>query len=230
MVFGYTMAITKKKRAQLAQEVLAGKYPELELQNHLLAETPWQLLVAVVLSAQSKDARVNMVTPHLFSLWPDAASLAKAPVEHVEEIIRPTGFFRNKAKNIVMAAQRVMTHYGGEVPKNLADLITLPGVARKTASVVLWGAFGINEGVAIDTHVGRIAFRLGLTKSKAPITVEKDLMVLFPQAEWGRVNHRMVSFGRDVCDARKPLCDTCEMQGFCPKVPWTSSKKSSKKN
>ncbi len=218
------MVKNTKKRAQLVQNALATKYPE--PQTHLLADTPWQLLVAVVLSAQCTDARVNMVTPQLFALWPDAASLAKAPVEHVEEVIRSTGFFRNKAKNIVAAAQRVMTQYAGEVPRTLAELITLPGVARKTANVVLWGAFGINEGVAIDTHVGRIAFRLGLTKSTAPVIVEKDLMALFPREEWGRVNHRMVWFGRHVCDARKPQCTLCEMQEFCPKIPWISTHKS----
>ncbi len=217
------MTTSLKKRAALVQKALAAKYPEPE--THLHAETPWQLLVAVVLSAQCTDARVNMVTPHLFARWPDAASLAGAPLVEVEEVIRSTGFYRNKAKNIVAAAQRVMQVYGGQVPNRLADLITLGGVARKTANVVLWSAFGINEGIAIDTHVGRIAFRLGLTKSTAPVTVEKDLMALFPQEEWGRVNHRMVWFGRHVCDARKPLCDVCEMHDFCPKVAWVSAHK-----
>ncbi len=217
------MTKSLKKRAALVQEALATKYPEPE--THLHAETAWQLLVAVVLSAQCTDARVNMVTPHLFARWPDAATLADAPIAEVEEVIRSTGFYRNKAKNIVAAAQRVMQVYGGEVPPRLADLITLGGVARKTANVVLWSAFGINEGIAIDTHVGRIAFRLGLTKSTAPVTVEKDLMAIFPQEEWGRVNHRMVWFGRHVCDARKPLCEQCEMQDFCPKVPWISPHK-----
>ncbi len=212
-----------QKRAALVQEVLAAKYPE--PQTHLFAATPWQLVVAVVLSAQCTDARVNMVTPKLFELWPDAPALAVAPIEKVEEVIRSTGFFRNKAKNIVAAAQRIVGHYGGMVPQTLDELITLPGVARKTANVVLWTAFGINEGIAIDTHVGRIAFRLGLTKSNNPLIIEKDLMRIFPRDEWGNVNHRMVWFGRHVCDARKPLCADCEMKSFCPKVPWVSAHK-----
>ncbi len=217
------MTKSLKKRAALVQEALATKYPEPE--THLVADTPWQLLVAVVLSAQCTDARVNMVTPHLFARWPDAATLATAPLLEVEEVIRSTGFYRNKAKNIVAAAQRVMHVYGGEVPRRLEDLITLGGVARKTANVVLWTAFGINEGIAIDTHVGRIVYRLGLTKNTEPKAVEKDLMALFPREEWGRVNHRMVWFGRHVCDARKPLCELCEMQSFCPQVPWVSPHK-----
>ncbi len=212
-----------KKRAAMVQDVLAAKYPEPE--THLHADTPWQLLVAVVLSAQCTDARVNLVTPHLFARWPDAPSLAQAEQAEVEEVIRSTGFYRNKAKNIIAAAQRVMQHYGGELPRSLDALITLGGVARKTANVVLWSAFGINEGIAIDTHVGRIVYRLGLTKNTAPVAVERDLMALFPREEWGRVNHRMVWFGRHVCDARKPLCDICEMQEFCPKVPWVSPHK-----
>ncbi len=220
------MAISLKKRALLVQEALAQKYPEPK--THLHADTAWQLVVAVVLSAQCTDARVNLVTPRLFSFWPDAASLAKAPLAEVEEVIRSTGFFRNKAKNIISAAQRVMECYGGEVPQTLAQLITLPGVARKTANVVLWTAFGINEGIAIDTHVGRIAFRLGFTKSTLPIVVEQDLMKLFPRNEWGLLNHRMVWFGRDVCDARKPLCGECEIFPFCPQITWGSPKKSSK--
>ncbi len=212
-----------KKRAKLIQDALAQKYPEPE--PHLHASTAWQLVVAVVLSAQCTDARVNLVTPELFARWPDPKSLAKAPIADVEKVIHSTGFYRNKAKNIVHAAQRVMDHYGGKVPQNLADLITLPGVARKTANVVLWTAFGMNEGIAIDTHVGRIAFRLGLTKSTAPLVVEKDLMALFPREHWGSLNHRLVWFGRHICDARKPLCEQCEMEHFCPKIAWISPKK-----
>ncbi len=210
-------------RAKSVQEVLEKKYPTPD--THLIANSPWQLLVAVILSAQCTDARVNIVTPKLFSLWPDAHCLMKADIAEVEEVIRSTGFFRNKAKNIVGAAARIVNHYAGQVPQSLKELLTLPGVARKTANVVLWGAFGINEGIAVDTHVGRIAFRLGLTKSTAQAKVEQDLMMLFPQAEWGRVNHRMVWFGRHVCDARKPQCEICEMKGLCPKIPWISPNK-----
>ncbi len=214
---------TIQKRASLVQAALAGKYPEPE--THLIAANPWQLLVAVILSAQCTDARVNMVTPNLFARWPDASSLAKAPLNEVEQVIRSTGFFHNKAKNIIASAKRITEDFGGEVPRTLAELITLPGVARKTANVVLWSSFGINEGIAIDTHVGRIVFRLGLTKSTNVIQVEKDLMALFPCEEWGLLNHRLVWFGRHVCDAKKPLCEQCEMQSFCPKKPWKSVKK-----
>lgn len=206
-----------QERATLVQERLRQRYPEPE--THLHADTPWQLLVAVVLSAQCTDARVNMVTPELFRRWPDAAALAGADVAEVEEVIRSTGFFRNKARNIVAAARRVMEHYGGQVPRTLQELITLPGVARKTANVVLWGAFGVNEGVAVDTHVGRIARRLGLTERTDPEGVERDLMALFPREEWGRVNHRMVWFGRHVCDARTPRCEHCELADICPRLP-----------
>ena len=213
----------KSMRASLVQKVLANKYPEPT--THLNANSAWQLLIAVILSAQCTDARVNLVTPQLFSLWPDVYSLAKAQSLDVEKVIRSTGFFRNKAKNIISASKRIIQVYDGNVPNKLVDLITLAGVARKTANVVLWESFGINEGIAVDTHVGRISFRLGLTESTSPIQVEKDLMLLFPRKEWGNVNHRMVWFGRQVCDAKKPLCTTCEMEEFCPRVPWNSTHK-----
>lgn len=203
----------REQTAQAVLRLLQERYPQ--PQTHLAADTAWQLLVATVLSAQCTDARVNMVTPQLFALWPDAAALAQAPLEEVERVIRSTGFYHNKAKNIIGAAERVTHVYGGQVPCSLKELITLPGVARKTANVVLWGAFGINEGLAVDTHVKRICHRLGLTEKTEPQAVEQDLMRLFPQQEWGRVNHRLVWFGRHVCDARKPLCADCEMRDFC---------------
>ncbi len=212
-----------QKRAALVQEALAKKYPTPE--THLIASSPWQLLVAVILSAQCTDARVNMVTPKLFARWPDAQSLATAELAQVEEVIRSTGFFRHKAKNIIASAKRVSEDFNGQVPRTLDELITLAGVARKTANVVLWSSFGINEGIAIDTHVGRIAYRLGLTKSTNVLQVEKDLMAIFPRDQWGLLNHRLVWFGRHVCDAKKPLCTQCEMQEFCPKKPWKSVKK-----
>ncbi len=212
-----------QKRAALVQAALAKKYPVPE--THLIAANPWQLLVAVILSAQCTDARVNIVTPTLFQCWPDAKSLAMAEIVQVEKVIHSTGFYRNKAKNIVASAQIITKNFNGKVPRTLAELITLPGVARKTANVVLWSSFGINEGIAIDTHVGRIVYRLGLTKSTDVIQVEKDLMGLFPNDQWGLLNHRLVWFGRHVCDAKKPLCEQCEMQEFCPKKPWKSAKK-----
>lgn len=205
--------MNKQQRAQAVLALLQARYPT--PQTHLIAASPWQLLVATVLSAQCTDARVNMVTPQLFALWPDAATLAEAPLAEVEKVIHSTGFYHNKAKNIIGAAKLLQQSFGGEVPRSLKELITLPGVARKTANVVLWGAFGINEGLAVDTHVKRICHRLGLTTHTEPEAVEQDLMRLFPQEEWGQVNHRLVWFGRHVCDARKPRCPECEMREFC---------------
>ena len=196
-------------------EALQQRYPH--PRTHLDAQNAWELLVATVLAAQCTDARVNTVTPELFRLWPTPAALAEAPIEELEAVIRPTGFYHSKAKNLLGAARRVLDIFDGQIPKSIEDLITIPGVARKTANVVLFGAFGINEGLAVDTHVKRIAYRLGLTDETDPVPIERDLMKLFPREEWGDVNHRMVWFGREVCDARKPLCDTCEMRPFCPR-------------
>ena len=201
-----------------ARQVLAAlqqRYPH--PRTHLDAQNAWELLVATVLAAQCTDARVNTVTPELFRLWPTPAALAEAPIEKLEAVIRSTGFYHSKAKNLLGAARRVRDIFDGQIPKSIEDLITIPGVARKTANVVLFGAFGINEGLAVDTHVKRIAYRLGLTDETDPVPIERDLMKLFPREEWGDVNHRMVWFGREVCDARKPLCDVCEMRPFCPR-------------
>lgn len=212
-----------KKTAALVQEGLARRYPSPA--THLVAANAWELTVATVLSAQCTDKRVNMVTPELFARWPDPASLARAEAKELETVIRSTGFYQNKAKNLIGAARRVVEAYGGEVPASMDDLVTLPGVGRKTANVVLWGAFGINEGIAVDTHVGRIALRLGLTKSRDPVQAERDLVKLFPRAEWGKVNHRMVWFGRDVCDAKKPACERCEFEEMCPKIGLGATRK-----
>ena len=201
-----------------ARNVLAAlqkRYPH--PRTHLDAQNAWELLVATVLAAQCTDARVNTVTPELFRRWPTPAALAEAPLEELESVIRPTGFFHSKAKNLLGAARRVRDVFDGQIPKSIEDLVTIPGVARKTANVVLFGAYGINEGLAVDTHVKRIAYRLGLTDETDPIPIDRDLKKLFPREEWGDVNHRMVWFGREVCDARKPLCDTCEMLSFCPR-------------
>lgn len=195
--------------------LLALRYPHPE--THLTHQNPWELLVATVLAAQCTDERVNTVTPRLFARWPGPAELADADIGEVEACVRPTGFYRNKAKNLVAAARRVVDVYGGTVPGAMEDLVTLAGVARKTANVVLFGGFGINDGLAVDTHVGRIAWRVGLTDTCDPVKAEQQLMELFPREEWGDVNHRLVWFGRHVCDARKPLCEACEMAGFCAK-------------
>ena len=188
-----------------ARQVLAAlqqRYPH--PRTHLDAQNAWELLVATVLAAQCTDARVNTVTPELFRRWPTPAALAGAPIEELEGVIRPTGFYHSKAKNLLGAARRVCEVFDGQIPQNIEDLITIPGVARKTANVVLFGAFGINEGLAVDTHVKRIAYRLGLTDETDPVPIERDLMKLFPREEWGDVNHRMVWFGREVCDPASP--------------------------
>ncbi len=205
----------KKERAKEIYERLSRRYPEPSPALHW--STPWELLVATALSAQCTDERVNMVTPVFFERWPSIEDAARADVAEIEEVVRSTGFFRNKAKNIKAAAARIMEVYGGEVPRTMAELITLGGVARKTASIVLANAFGVNEGIAVDTHVKRLAFRMGLTTNTDPNKVEKDLMPLFPQDQWGEINHYLVFFGRETCPARKPRCGECELSDICPK-------------
>uniref|UniRef100_B8DSB9 Endonuclease III n=1 Tax=Nitratidesulfovibrio vulgaris (strain DSM 19637 / Miyazaki F) TaxID=883 RepID=B8DSB9_NITV9 len=202
-------------RAARVLELLRLRYPTRE--THLVAQNAWELLVATVLAAQCTDVRVNQVTPGLFSRWPGPAELARATQEELEEVIHSTGFYRNKATNLLGAARRVTDVHGGEVPRTMAELVQLPGVARKTANVVLWGAYGINEGIAVDTHVKRIAFRMGFTESVDPVQIERDLMDLFPRDAWGDVNHMLVWFGRHVCDARAPRCGECEMIEVCPR-------------
>ena len=179
-------------------------------------ETPMQLLVATILSAQCTDVRVNMVTPELFRRFPDAAAMAGADVSEIEALVRSTGFYRNKAKNIQAACHMIMTEFGGEVPQVMEDLLKLPGVARKTANVVLANAFGINMGVTVDTHVKRLSYRLGLTKHTDPVRVERDLMKLLPQPDWENWSIRLIYHGRAVCMARNPQCDRCEFADLCP--------------
>jgi endonuclease-3 len=195
---------------------LAADYPDVTcaLDN----ETPFQLLVATILSAQCTDARVNMVTPELFRRWPDAAAMASAPIRELEKVIQSTGFFRNKAKNIKAASQGLMDQYDGDVPRDLESLVSLPGVGRKTANVVLGTAYGLATGVVVDTHVTRISRRLGLTAESDATKIERDLMRLVPQEEWVNFAHRMIHHGRRICIARKPLCEQCSMNAFCPKI------------
>jgi len=207
--------MNKKDRATEIFNRLSKRYPSPK--PALDYTNPWELLVATALSAQCTDERVNKVTPVFFERWPEIKDAAEADVTEIEEVVRSTGFFRNKAKNIKAAAQRIMDDYNGEVPRTMAELITLGGVARKTASIVLANAFGVNEGIAVDTHVKRLAFRMGLTAKTEPVQVEKDLMPLFPREIWGDVNHLLVFFGREVCPARKPKCDICELNDICPK-------------
>lgn len=203
------------EQASRVLEALKERYPEATTQ--LIYRDPWELLVAVELAAQCADARVNEVTPEFFSRWPGPCELAGAERPDVEQVIRSIGLFRNKAKNLIAAATMVCDEFGGVLPQTMAELIRLPGVARKTANVVLFAGFGKNEGMAVDTHVKRISYRLGLTDNVDPVRIERDLTEILPRQEWGDFNHRMVWFGRDVCRARKPDCKNCEMAGFCPK-------------
>ena len=176
----------------------------------------FQLLCATILSAQCTDKRVNMVTPALFAAYPDARALAAARVEDVEELVRTTGFFRSKAKNLVGMARALVERHGGEVPADMDALVVLPGVGRKTANVVLGNAFDTNVGVTVDTHVARVARRLGLTASDDPVRIERDLMPLFPQPGWALLSHRLIFHGRRVCDARRPRCGACVLADACP--------------
>ena len=178
----------------------------------------YQLLVATILSAQCTDARVNMVTPALFRRYPDPHALAQADLDEIQGLIRSTGFFRNKARSLNGSAKRLVGEFDGEVPSNMPDLLKLPGVARKTANVVLGTAYGIASGVVVDTHVGRLSRRLGLTHEKTPVKVEKDLMGMIPREEWINFAHRLIHHGRRVCQSRKPRCGECVFADLCPKI------------
>ena len=206
---------TVRERSQAIFARLAARYPEPK--PALDFSGAWELLVATVLAAQCTDARVNQVTPVLFARWPDIADLAEANVADIEAVVHSTGFYHNKAKNLKAAALRVMETYNGSVPRSMAELVTLPGVARKTANIVLGSAFGQNEGIAVDTHVTRLAFRLGLTQSVDPKVIERDLMPLFDRSQWADINHVLVYFGREVCPARTPRCGVCPLFDLCPR-------------
>ncbi len=184
----------------------------------LVHRTPLELLVATILSAQCTDERVNIVTEDLFHRWPTAAELARVRIDSLEKAVQSTGFFRNKAKNIKACCQELMEKYDGEVPRDMDQLVALAGVGRKTANVVLGTAYGLATGVVVDTHVGRLAGRLGLTKHTDPVKTERDLMQLLPEDEWIDFSHRMIHHGRQVCAARKPACEQCSMQSFCPQI------------
>ncbi len=206
--------LSKKPRALEYLRRLKLIYPEAPCS--LDYETPVQLMVATVLSAQCTDARVNLVTPALFERFPNAIALAEADVADLEELVRSTGFYRSKAKNIQAAAHKIITEFDGAVPNTMVELTTLPGVARKTANVVLAHAFGIHEGVTVDTHVKRISGRMGLTKHTEPPKIEQDLMKLLPQEDWENWSIRLVYHGRAVCMARSPNCMRCDLLDICP--------------
>src|SRR5581483_6910985 len=201
---------------------LEAAYPHAECA--LLHRNAWELLVATILSAQCTDARVNIVTPELFRKFPSPAAFAQASLPAIEEEIRSTGFYHNKAKSISGAAKRVVEEFGGRVPENMDELLTLPGVARKTANVVLGVAFKTAEGVVVDTHVLRLSHRLGLTRAEDPKRVEEDLMRIIPKDHWIAFSHEMIHHGRQICIARKPRCIDCPLETLCnaPDKTWSS--------
>ena len=207
-----TAAQRGKARAVLNR--LTRRYPS--AQTALDYASPWELLVSTVLSAQTTDENVNRVTPALFRRWPTAGDLAVASLEEVESVIFSTGFYRQKARSIIELSRDLMERYGGEVPAELEELVTLRGVGRKTASVVLVEAFGV-PAIAVDTHVRRVTGRIGLTVQTDPVKIERDLKALYPTKGWGGISMRFIQFGRDICDARSPRCGECEMMfdGLC---------------
>jgi endonuclease-3 len=208
---------SKAARAARAAEIrarLAARYPAVT--TALDHRSAWELLVATILSAQSTDVVVNQVTPELFRRWPTPADLAAADRAELEVAIHATGFFRNKARSLQGAASYLLEHHGGKVPEAIDELVELPGVGRKTANVVLGTFFSRNEGVVVDTHVGRLSRRLGLTANQDPVKIERDLMALVPVEEWTIYSHRLIWFGREVCTAKDPRCDRCELADLCP--------------
>jgi len=204
-----------RSRARRIVRLLARTYPDAECALHY--EGPLQLLVATILSAQCTDVRVNMVTPALFARYPDAAAFAAAEPRELEAMIHSTGFFRNKARNIIACCRQILDKHGGQVPNTMEELVHLAGVGRKTANVILGNAFD-TPGITVDTHVLRLSYRLGLTKHTDAIKVEQDLMALIPQKEWTMFSHRMICHGRQVCFARKPNCPHCILFDICPKI------------
>ena len=206
--------MTRQERADALAQELARIYPtahcELDFKN------PLELLVATVLSAQCTDVRVNMVTPPLFRRCPTAADYAEIPQEELEALVRSTGFYRNKAKSIRGIGAALVERHAGEVPRTMEELSSLPGAGRKTSNVVLGNAFHLNEGVVVDTHVGRLSLRLGLTTKSDPVKVEQDLTALFPREQWSDLSHWLIWHGRRRCKARNPDCKECELRPLCP--------------
>jgi endonuclease-3 len=201
-------------RVRAIVEGLEELYPDVDCE--LDRETPFQLVCATILSAQCTDERVNKVTPELFRRYPTPEAMARAPLPALEKIIKSTGFFRQKAKSLKGTATGILERFGGQVPRTLAELTTLPGVARKTANVVLGTAFGLAEGIVVDTHIQRLAMRLGLTRAQDPKGIERDLMKVLPHESWIRMGHQLIWHGRRVCFARKPNCAECTLASFCP--------------
>lgn len=203
-----------EKRAPEIYDRLRAEYPDAKCA--LDHRNPYELIVATILSAQCTDVRVNMVTPALFERFPGAPSLSEAAPEVLEGMIKSTGFFRNKTKSLLGMANAVMEKHGGEIPNTMEQLVKLPGVGRKTANVVLGNAFGIDEGVVVDTHVSRLSNRLALSRETDPVKIEQDLIALYPKERWTMLSHLLISHGREVCDARRPECERCVVNQLCP--------------
>jgi endonuclease-3 len=206
----------QKTRIKKILQVLFDLYPH--PQSALIVDNPFQRLIATLLSAQSTDKQVNKITRELFDIFPDPRSLALASPSKVEDIVRSTGLYRNKTKNIIAASGMIMEKFDGQVPKTMKELTSLPGVARKTANCVLQDSFNIAEGIVVDTHVGRLAIRLRLTSEtkKNPVKIEKDLKRVIPRRQWLVISHRLIYHGRNICKARNPLCGKCRLLNWCP--------------
>ncbi|MCB0308950.1 MAG: endonuclease III [Bdellovibrionales bacterium] len=202
-----------ERRAKVISK-LESLYPDAHCA--LTHKNPLQLLISTILSAQCTDARVNKVTPPLFKKYPSAKLLAKAKIKDLEDMVRSTGFYHNKAKSIKGTCERIVDEFKGHVPETMEELTSLPGVGRKTANVVLGNAFGKNEGIVVDTHVGRLSRRLGFTKHKDPVKIERDLMKIVPKNKWTLWSHWLISHGRRVCSSLRPKCELCELQNLCP--------------
>lgn len=213
MTPGPRQAMEADRRAEVLRR-LAAEYPEAHCE--LVHRTPYELLVATILSAQCTDARVNLVTPVLFARWPTVRALAAADPEELQETIRSTGFFRNKTRSLLGMAAAVVRDHGGTVPSTMEELRVLPGVGRKTANVILGNAFGINEGITVDTHVARLSRLLGFTAQPDPLRIERDLMGFVPHDQWTLVSHWLIWHGRRVCVARRPRCGSCVLRDLCP--------------
>ena len=213
---GHPLAALPTRRRR-AREVVRRLYELYPTETTALAwSSPWQLLVAVALSAQTTDVRVNLVTPELFARFPTPEELARAPLEEIELLIRPTGFFRAKARSIRGAAGHLLEHHGGEVPRTTAELVLVPGVGRKTAAVVLGHAFGVSEGVAVDTHAGRVSRRLGLIEAADPVPAERELMEVLARRVWIDWTNLTIAHGRAICRSRAPRCSECRLRDLCP--------------
>ena len=207
----------EKKRIEAVLKILKTHYSD----GHIMLSytSPWELLVAVILSAQCTDKRVNIVTKTLFSKYKTLTDYASADIKEFEQDIRSSGFFHNKAKHIITAAKLIQEKFHGEVPQTMEELLTLPGVARKTANIVLWGAYHKHEGIAVDTHVMRLSERLHLVSEKAygnPVKIEQELMRIVPPSEWGNITYRLIDHGRAICQAKKPCCGMCPLKKLCP--------------